>query len=238
MNHTTGFANFRWLEPDRKLKFHWNPGTRFAYSGEGLQLAQFVLEEGLKLDVGQEMQRRIFDRYGMRRTSMTWREDFAGNFAEGYDEQGNLVPYSRRESAGAAGSMDTSLQNWATFLAAVARGEGLSRRAHAEMLRRTIAIDSEKQFPTLADARSDKWKSIELGYAVGWGTFETPFGHAFFKEGHDDGTANYALCIAERRDCILLLSNSTRAEGIFVALVHRLLGEVGIPAEWEGYGPD
>jgi CubicO group peptidase (beta-lactamase class C family) len=238
MNHTTGFANFRWLEPDRKLKFHWNPGTRFAYSGEGLQLAQFVLEEGLKLDVGQEMQRRIFDRYGMRRTSMTWREDFAGNFAEGYDEQGNLVPYSRRESAGAAGSMDTSLQNWATFLAAVARGEGLSRRAHAEMLRRTNANDSEKQFPTHAHARSDKWKSIELGYAVGWGTFETPFGHAFFKEGHDDGTANYALCIAERRDCILLLSNSTRAEGIFVALVHRLLGEVGIPAEWEGYGPD
>ena len=238
LNHTTGFANFRQLEPDRKLQFHWEPGTRYAYSGEGLMLAQFVLEQGLKLDVGQEMQRRIFDRYGMRRTAMTWREDFADNFAEGYDEEGNLVPHRRRKSVGAAGSMDTSLQNWATFLCAVVRGEGLSRNARAEMVRRTIDIDSEKQFPTLSSARTDRWKSIQLGYAVGWGTFETPFGHAFFKEGHDDGTANYALCLSERRDCILLMSNSTRAEAIFVALVHRLLGNVGLPAEWEVYGPD
>src|SRR6186713_395646 len=75
LNHTSGFANFRQLEPDQKLRFHWDPGTRYGYSGEGMLLAQFVLEEGLKLDVGKEMQARIFDRFGMMRTSMTWRDD-------------------------------------------------------------------------------------------------------------------------------------------------------------------
>ena len=134
--------------------------------------------------------------------------------------------------------MDTSLGNWATFLAAAARGEGLSKQARAEMVRRTIEIDSATQFPTLNDARTDKWKPIRLGYAVGWGRFDTQYGEAFFKEGHDDGTANYALCLSERRDCILLMSNSTRAEAIFVTLVHRLMGELPIPAEWEGYVPD
>jgi CubicO group peptidase (beta-lactamase class C family) len=237
LNHSTGFANFRQLEPDQKLRFHFDPGTRYAYSGEGLLLAQFVLEVGLKLDVGKEMQARIFDRFGMMRTSMTWRDDFAPNFAEGYTDSGELQPHSRRKSARAAGSMDTSLGDWSRFLAIVARGEGLSRQARAEMVRRTILVDSEKQFPTLSELRTDKWKSIGLGYAVGWGVFDTPYGQAFFKEGHDDGTANYAVCVAAQRDCILLMSNSVRAEAIFVSLVHRLLGELPIPAEWEGYGP-
>ena len=237
LNHTTGFANFRWLEPDKKLRFHFDPGTRYAYSGEGLQLAQFVLEEGLKLDVGREMQARIFDRFGMMRTSMTWRDDFAPNFAQGYTEDGELLEHNRRRKAGAAGSLDTSLGDWASFLAVVARGEGLSRQAKYEMIRRTVVIDSARQFPTLSEARTDRWSGIGLGYAVGWGVFETPYGLAFFKEGHDDGTANYAVCIAERRDCILLMSNSTRAEAVFVSLVHKLLGDIPIPAEWEGYGP-
>src|SRR5690349_9240903 len=142
LNHSTGFANFRWLEPDKKLKFHFDPGTRYAYSGEGLRLAQFVLEEGLKLDVGREMQQRIFDRYGMMRTSMTWREDFERNFAQGYNEAGELQPHDRRRNASAAGSMDTSLADWAKFLAVVARGEGLSRQSKYEMIRRSIVIDS------------------------------------------------------------------------------------------------
>ncbi len=237
LNHTTGFANFRFFEPDRKLRFHRDPGTRYGYSGEGIMLAQFVLEEGLKLDVGKEMQRRIFDRFGMTRTSMTWRHDFAKNFSQGYNEEGELVPHDQRESVRAAGSLDTSLHDWSRFLAVVVRGEGLSRQAKAEMIRLQIEIDSERQFPSITEARTDRWKSIRLGYGLGWGVFETPYGHAFFKEGHDDGTANYALCVEEKRACILLLSNSTRAEAIFVSLVHRLLGDVPIPAEWEGYGP-
>jgi CubicO group peptidase (beta-lactamase class C family) len=33
LTHTSGFANFRWLEPDRRLRFHFDPGTRYGYSG-------------------------------------------------------------------------------------------------------------------------------------------------------------------------------------------------------------
>jgi len=237
LSHTTGFANFRWLDEGRKLRFHRAPGERYGYSGEGILLAQFVLETGLEVDVGAEMQRRIFDRFGMKRSAMTWRDDFAVNFAEGYTQELELEPHRRWDEVGAAGSLDTTLDDWARFLAAVVRGEGLSKQAKAEMIRRQIEIDSERQFPTLLPGKTDRWKSIGLGYGIGWGVFETPFGHAFFKEGHDEGTANYALCIERTRDCILLLSNSTRAEGIFVPLVNELLGEANLPAEWEGFKP-
>lgn len=70
LTHATGFANFAFLEPDGKLRMHFDPGRRYAYSGEGFILLQFVLERGLGLDVGQEMQRRVFDRFGMDNTDM------------------------------------------------------------------------------------------------------------------------------------------------------------------------
>ena len=35
---------------------------RYAYSGEGYNLLQFVLEKGLGMDVGREMERRVFER--------------------------------------------------------------------------------------------------------------------------------------------------------------------------------
>ncbi|MEO8061926.1 MAG: serine hydrolase domain-containing protein [Pseudomonadota bacterium] len=233
LDHTSGFANFRWIEEDRKLRFHREPGERYGYSGEGILLAQFVIEEGLKLDVGKEMQRRIFDRLGMKRSSMMWRKDFAANFSEGYTLEGELQPHDQRDNVNAAGSLDTTISEWGRFLAAVSRGEGLSAASKAEMTRRQIEIDSVRQFPTLLPDRTDRWKSIALGYGLGWGVFETKYGSAYFKEGHDDGTANYALCV--KRDCILLMSNSTRAEQIFVPLVKRLFGDVPIPAAWEGY---
>jgi CubicO group peptidase (beta-lactamase class C family) len=237
LSHTTGFANFRFIEEDRKLRFHRAPGARYGYSGEGLLLAQFVLENGLGLDVGAEMQRRIFDRFGMKRTSMTWRDDFAANLAETYTLDGKLEPHRHWDKVGAAGSMDTTLSDWANFLAAVARGEGLSQKSKAEMIRRQIEIDSERQFPTLLAEKTDRWKSIGLGYGLGWGVFETPRGHAFFKEGHDEGTANYALCVERSADCVLLMSNSVRAERVFVELVNELMGDVNLPAEWEGFKP-
>ena len=237
LNHTSGFANFRWLEEDRKLRIHWQPGSRFAYSGEGISLLQFVLEKGLGLDVGAEMQRRIFDRFGMTRTSLKWRDDFAANLAHGYAVDGSMKPHDRRDKVYASGSMDTTIEDWSRFLVAVLRGEGLKPASKAELIRRQIDIHSVTQFPTLRPETTDMNRAIKLGYALGWGVFETPYGDAFFKEGHNDWTANYALCVEPRRTCILLMSNSVRAEGIFKYLVDALLGETGLPWAWEGYIP-
>lgn len=236
LDHTTGFANFAFLEPDEKLRIHWDPGTRYGYSGEGIQLLQFVLAEGLHLDVGAEMQRRIFDRFGMTRTSMIWRDDFRGNLTQGYGVDGAMAPHDHRERVRAAGSMDTTISDWANFLAAVSRQEGISDAAFRDMTSSHIGITSAQQFPTLLDRQAD-WSAIRLGYGLGWGVFETPYGRAFFKEGHDDQTGNYAICIRERRDCLLLMSNSVRAEGIYLYLVNELLGPANLPWSWEGYAP-
>lgn len=243
LNHTTGFSNFRWFDKagnytkDCKLAFYFEPGTRYAYSGEGLQLAQFVLEQGLGLDVGAEMQSRIFDRFGMSNSSMTWREDFRENYAHNYALDGENVRHRVWEKVGAAGSLDTTSRDWGRFLAAVIKGEGLSETSKSEMIKPQIRIHSATQFPTLNEATTTQYDDISLSYGLGWGVFDSPRGRAFFKEGHDEGTANYALCIEPEQSCILLMSNSVRAEGIFKELVDKLFGETNLPWLWEGYTP-
>ncbi len=177
LDHTTGFPNFRFLNPDEKLDFKFDPGTRYAYSGEGINLLQFVLETGLGLDVGREMQRRVFDRFGMKRSSMTWREDFAPDYADGYDEHGKREGHHQRRNVRAAGSMDTTIEDAAKFLAGFLRGEGLSPAARAEMLRPQIAIRSAHQFPTLDAAENPALAEIELGAGLGCVLFRSPLGH-------------------------------------------------------------
>jgi CubicO group peptidase (beta-lactamase class C family) len=40
LSHRSGFHNFGFMEPDRRLRFHFDPGDRYSYSGEGFILLQ------------------------------------------------------------------------------------------------------------------------------------------------------------------------------------------------------
>jgi CubicO group peptidase (beta-lactamase class C family) len=236
LSHTAGFPNFRFLNPDGKLDFKFDPGARYAYSGEGINLLQFVLEAGLGLDVGQEMRRRVFDRFDMKRTSMVWREDFADNVSQGYDAANRVEPHDRRENVRAAGSMDTTVEDYAKFLAGLMRGEGLSPSARAELLRPQIAIASAHQFPTLLEQTDARNADVALSAGLGVVLFTGRAGPAFFKGGHDDWTDNFALCLEQGRRCVLLLANSVKGPAVFPALVEAVLGETDMPWRWE-YNP-
>jgi CubicO group peptidase (beta-lactamase class C family) len=218
LKHSSGLANYAFLEPDKKMRLHFEPGSRYAYSGEGIILLQFVLETGLGLNVGAEMRRRVFDRFGMTRTSMMWREDFAQNLADGYTIDGAFQPHDERSRPRASGSMDTTIADFAKFLAGFSRGQGLSPQSRAEMVRPQLAITTPSQFPTLREATSPAMQAIKLSAGLGVVTFEGPFGPAFFKGGHDDGTANQAICVKKTRRCVLFLSNDVRAESLYQRL--------------------
>lgn len=237
LSHTSGLPNWRWFLDDQRLRFFFEPGERYVYSGEGLQILQLALEEGLGLDIGQEMQTRVFERFAMTRTSMTWRDDFAGNLAHGYDRDGQYVEHRQRSRAVVAGSMDTTLDDYAAFLAGLIRREGLSEAAFTELTSPHIAIISRRQFPSHLPEDTDENAEIALSYGLGWGIYETPYGRAIFKEGNDDGTNNYALCLIEAARCLLILSNSARGDSTFLHLADALLGETGLPWRWKGYVP-
>lgn len=233
LTHTSGFANFRWLENDKRLRFHHDPGAQYGYSGEGFYILQFILEQHLGLDVGKEMQTRVFDRFGMTNTSMTWRKDFARNLADGYKLDGSMEPHDERSSASAAGSMDTTIADQARLWAGILRGEGISAASRAELVRAQVPIRSSHQFPTLS--KDVEPKNAEIGLAAGLGlvTFQDTSGPAWFKGGHNDSTGNMVICLENKKRCAILLANDVRAERIYPELVREILGETKMPWTWD-----
>ena len=233
LTHTSGFANFRWLEDDGKLRFHFDPGTRYGYSGEGFYIAQLVLEEALGLDVGREMQARVFDRFGMTRTSMQWRPDFRANLADGFRIDGTPEPHDERSSVSAAGSMDTDIDDQARLWAGIVRGEGLTPVSRTEMMRSHLPITSFHQFPTLVPDTNAANATIGLAAGLGLVTFQDARGKVWFKGGHNEWTGNMVICIEKRKRCLVLLSNDVRAERIFPNLTRAILGQTSLPWTWE-----
>lgn len=232
LNHSTGFANFAFLEPDRRLRIHFDPGTRYAYSGEGIMLLQFGLERGLGLQVEEELQRRFFRPLRMSRTSLTWQDHFAANVADGWAQDGSVEPHDERSRIRAAGSMDTTIADMAQMAAYMVRGGGLSpgwRRLYPDA---TLKITTRQQFPTLlpeAPEADRPTASAGLGVIA----FTGPQGPGWFKGGHNDTTANTLVCLQKRQRCVLILSNDVRSERAFPGLVRAILGETGVPYRWE-----
>ena len=183
------------------------------------------------------MQARVFDRFGMRRTSMVWEPRFASDYADGYDAQGKFIEHTRKQNPRAAGSMDTTLTDYAKFLRGLLRGEGLSPGSRELMLGPQIRIHSAKQFPSLAPETTKENDGIRLSYGLGWGLFWSPFGKAFFKEGHDEGTENHAVCCDARKTCLLVLTNSSNGHSLFKDLLEAVLADRFTPWNWDDYIP-
>lgn len=234
LTHSTGFANFGFLEPDGKLRIHFDPGSRYAYSGDGLILLQFAIEKGLGIDLG-DLTKANFERWGMTRTSLIWREDFAGNLADGWDEDGKVEPHDERSKVRVAGSMDTTITDMAQFAAAFVRGDGLTPQSRAEIVRPQLHITTRSQFPSLQPELPVGQQRKDLHAGLGLVVFDGPQGKGFYKGGHNDTTGNSWVCVEAGQRCVVILANDVRAEKAFPELVRFVLGETGVPYEWE-YG--
>ena len=234
LNHSSGLANLRWLEPDQKMSFHFTPGTAYAYSGEGFYLLQFVLEKGLGLNVKDEMQRRIFDRFGMPNTSMQWREDFASHLADGYRFDGTFEPHDARSNVSASGSMDTTIADQARMWRGMLMGEGLSPEMRTEWTRPAVPITTRSKFPTIdvLGTYAPIGPSVNLAGGLGVDTWEGPTGRYFAKGGHNEWTGNIAQCDEANKRCVVLLGNDVRAELIYPAIVAMVLGDNRYPWAW------
>jgi CubicO group peptidase (beta-lactamase class C family) len=235
LDHTSGLPNWRRFTDEKTLRIYFAPGSRFAYSGEGIALAQMVVETVTGKSVEELMRERIFQPLGMTRTSMVWQPQFESDYANAYDEKGISHGPQRRVRGDAAGSMQTTLRDYARFVKAVMGGELLDDKWTAAMLSPQIQITSAHQFPTLDMERTTANESIRLSYGLGWGLYWSPYGKAFFKEGHDNGFQHYVVCFTEPGTGMLIMTNSDNGENAYGALLETLIRDTFTPYEWERF---
>jgi serine-type D-Ala-D-Ala carboxypeptidase/endopeptidase len=237
LSHTTGMPNWRWFEPDQKLRIHFEPGERFSYSGEGMTFLQIVLEKLTGKPLEQLMRENIFEPYGMETSSYTWQERFEKDYAVGHKADGTTYPKDKDNAARAPSTLETTTEDYARFMAAVLRGDGLSPASWKEIFKPQVRIRSRTMYPPGASEVTAANDPIELSYGLGWGLLRTPFGWGAFKEGHGDGFQHYSVVFPEKRMGVLLMSNSDNAESIFGHLLDVTLADTYTPLEWHGYIP-
>ena len=238
--HTSGLGNLAMFAPDKKMHLYFRPGTRYTYSGDGLNLIQLAIEQQKGRLLDQLMQDALFTPLGMTRTGIIYRTEFADNVADRYNADGSFRAQTRRFPARAAGSMTTSAEDIARFVSALFAGRILKPATMKAMLTPFVQIRTLHQFAQQADEPEGREAAaVGLAYGMGWGLLtKTRFGPAFFKEGHGDGAQNYMICFERRQACMIVLTNSDNGELAFRPLFEKILGNTVTPWEWEGYTPD
>jgi CubicO group peptidase (beta-lactamase class C family) len=237
MSHTTGFPNWRWFEPDHKLRIHFEPGARFSYSGEGMTFLQIVIEKVTGKSLEQLMHEHVFGPYGMTMSSYTWQPRFEADYAVGHASDGKPYPKDKDNAARAPSTLETTTDDYARFMAAVLRRDGLGAPSWNEIFKPQVRIRTRTQAGPGASETTSANDAIELSYGLGWGLQRTPHGWGAFKEGHGDGFQHYSIVYPAKKLGVLLMSNSDNAESIFGHLLALTIADTSTPLEWENYVP-
>jgi len=237
LDHTSGFPNWRWDEPDQKLRVKTTPGSRYSYSGEGLVYLQVVLEHLLDKPLEQLMQENIFAPLKMNNSSYTWQPKFEKDYCLGHNSNGEIYEKDKDNDARSASTLETTLGDYTLFTRAVFQNQLLKQSATNEMFTQQIKIRSIAQFGPLRLKDSDANDGIDLGYGLGWVLLKSPYGTGAFKEGHGDGFQHYTIIFPQTGIGIIIMSNSDNAESIFKELLESAIGDIYTPWRWENYIP-
>jgi len=237
LDHTTGLPNYRGFETDGRLKIKFDPGTRYSYSGEGIYLLQFVLEQISGRDFEDMVQEQVFRPLGMVNSSYVWQAAYDSNHAVGHDSLQHVYEFDQRTVSHAAGSMYTTIGDFTRFYQALLRHQGLSEHSFSEMFGPQIAILSRRQFGPDAQVDDRTAKTTDLFYGLGFGLLRTPHGTAFFKEGHSEGWQHYSIAFPDKGIAMIIMTNSDQGESIYKELLATAIGDTYTPFDWANYIP-
>lgn len=237
LDHTTGFPNFRWFEPDKKLRIKFEPGSRVSYSGEGLYLLQMIIQEITGKSLEALAKQYIFDPCGMTVSSYVYQPDYEKAYAVGHTPQNDSTFFPRRTVSNAAGSLTTTMDEFNRFYTMLINAKRLSKKSFAEMTNAQIRIRSIKQFGPLSWKDSTLNDNIQLAYGLGYVVLQSDYGRAYFKEGHDEGWGHYCIAYPDKKIAVVILTNSDNGESIFKDLLQVAIGDVYTPWYWENYIP-
>lgn len=238
LNHTTGLPNWRWIEDDKQLKFLYDPGTRYNYSGEGMMILQWVIEHITDKKLDQLAEEMVFQPLNMSRTDYLWDPATTLPYAYGHRaDQSSFAPDFFTEEAAAAGSMTTTLADYSRFAEHILALEARQSPITERMFTPSVRIHSKKQFGPLSHEDTTANDDIELGYGMGWGLLTTPYGQGAFKEGHDVGFQHYSILFPGQQLGVILMTNSDNGESIFKYLLEVSIADTFTPWEWEHYLP-
>ncbi|WP_200975491.1 serine hydrolase [Echinicola sp. 20G] len=237
LSHTSGFANWRFMEPDMKLQVHGKPGEKYRYSGEGFVYLQVILEKLTGKGLEELAQEYVFKPLGMKNSSYQWQFRFESDFAYGHQKNGETYQKDKDNEPRSGSTLETTAADYIKFLTAVLNQEILSPASYDEIFSPQIRIRSVHQFGPKSAQNTDKYANINFSYGLGWSYLETPYGKGVAKGGHGDGFQHHAILYPDSGKGLMIMTNSDNGESIYQALFSYAMADQYSPWEWYGFIP-
>jgi len=194
LTHTSGFPNWRNDSPEVTILF--DPGLTFSYSGEGFVFLQRILEHLTGQSLEEMAHTHVFEPFKMTSSSFVWQSSFAPHIAVGHTDMGIALDKFTPQVANGAYTLHTTAADYAQFMLAVQRGDGLSKNLKKEMT--TIQVDA----------------GDGIFWGLGWGLQPTLSGAAMWEWGDNPGYKTFAYLTPNASKGFVMLSNS--ANGMLV----------------------
>lgn len=210
LTHSAGFPNWR-NEGDSLLPVNFEPGLRFSYSGEGFVYLAKVMEKITGMPFEKLAKQSVFVPLKMQHSSIIFQPALRRLHAYRHNWLGEVAQLADYPNANAAASMRTTAADFATFLAAVLNGKGLTKASHREML--------EAQMKKV-----DTVKTPQLAWGLGIGLEITPGARYCWHWGDQGNSKAFFVANIDTRDAIIYFTNSANGLSIAGDMAELVLG--------------
>lgn len=198
LSHQTGFPNWRKGQNSNKLKFYFEPGTQFQYSGEGYKYLAKALERKFQKPLEELLVEFLFKPASIRDTRHWGKGLDTSRFAKWHDAQGIEYPFSNATGVSAADDLTTTIGDYCKLGIYLMNGAGLSISLYKEMV-------------------SPQVKAKEGHFrALGWGLVNNlPNGEFALEHGGSDiGVRTMAIFLPKSKRGIVVMTNGDN--GLFI----------------------
>ena len=229
LDHTTGFQNE--VMPGQTLTVHFQPGSRFSYSGAGYLYLQRVVEHVTGKPLPDLMQELVFRPLGMTDSGYVWIPEYETRAAYGHTSGGSVAE-RRKPTVATVATLHTTPQDYARFVVAIMNGTGLKPATYRAMLTPQVQLD-EGCFTCLTNTSGKMSKSLSWG--LGWALQKTTRGMAFWHWGENNGEfQNFAIGYPNG-DGVVVFTNSGNGFSIMPDIVAAAVGGEHPEFPWMGY---
>lgn len=211
LSHQAGFPNWRYDTENKKLIFLSDPGTKFEYSGEGLEYLRKALEKKFNKNLQQLADELIFKPLKLTDTKYVWESSIdSSRLAIGYDKNGNTYDIVKSRTPNAADDLMTTIKDYGNFLISVMNEDGLSEKVFNEMTKHQIA--------------SNRGKHFGLGFEIyDFDNGEFALSHG----GADKGVRTIMFIFPKTKKGLIIFTNSDTGGNLYEIIVKHYLGEIG-----------
>jgi CubicO group peptidase (beta-lactamase class C family) len=221
LSHQTGFANWRRMT-NGMLTFKFQPGTQSSYSGEGFfYVARFAQNKaGQPFD--RLAQNYVLGPLGMKDTSFIVQDWFNGRLAQPYTN-GVFLPPALTSTWNAADLVETTITDYARFVASVMRNDGLSPAIAAERLVMTRDWTSEDAREQVCTHETPGTPChISAGMGLGWQIIVHNGVTIVDHSGSDTGVNTHAFFVPSKHVGGVIFTNGENGSKVIGEIVHML----------------